>query len=106
MYLCRLIYASYANREFSGPELDELLLVSRHNNARASLTGVLFTHGRHFFQVLEGERTRVNELYHRIARDPRCGFRAPGRRLPRSAGQGLRADDGSRSGPQIADQGC
>ena len=53
------------------------------------------------FRVLHaaGHRHRA------CARDPRRGFRPPGRRLSRSAGQIVRPGDGRGNGPEIAGKG-
>jgi hypothetical protein len=69
--LIQLIYASAAVREFGSRELTELLQVSRANNARLGLTGMLLYAEGSFFQVLEGEVDVVQGLYYRIEVDPR-----------------------------------
>jgi len=67
--LVRLLYASRAT---GGPETIEAILQQcRRNNPEHGITGILCHSGNLFMQVLEGGRTAVNELYTRIARDPR-----------------------------------
>lgn len=69
--LVRLIYASRVTEECGPEELQEILDVSRRNNAAAGITGALCYSGRGFLQCLEGPRTAINEVYRRIVRDTR-----------------------------------
>ena len=66
-----LIYASSATQPFGPSELHELLRVSRSNNERLGVTGMLLFKDGNFMQVLEGEREAVRTLFDRIGRDPR-----------------------------------
>lgn len=72
-----LIYVSQANTPMGNAELEDILNVSRQNNERDGLTGLLIYRfssdsGRgHFIQMLEGEREAVRATYGRIADDPR-----------------------------------
>ncbi|MEH3047150.1 BLUF domain-containing protein [Sphingomonas adhaesiva] len=49
----------------------EVLDVSRRNNARDGITGLLYFDGRRFLQALEGERLAVERTYARILTDRR-----------------------------------
>ena len=49
----------------------EILRVSRVNNGRDAITGLLFFDGRRFLQALEGEGDMVAAAFARIERDPR-----------------------------------
>lgn len=69
--LIQCIYASAASRDFKTEELAELLHVSRENNAKLGLTGMLLYAEGSFFQVLEGHRDVVAALYAKIERDQR-----------------------------------
>lgn len=70
--LVRLMYASRATESAaSADELGAILKKSKTNNPLLGITGVLCCSGGTFLQVLEGGRTPVNRLYHRIAADPR-----------------------------------
>ena len=51
--------------------LAEILDVSVRNNARDDITGVLMYHDELFFQILEGEKSRVENCYARIVHDLR-----------------------------------
>jgi hypothetical protein len=69
--LVRLMYASRAAPSVDAEELQTLLRQSRSGNAKLGVTGVLCYSGGVFMQVLEGGRSAVNQLYRRIAGDPR-----------------------------------
>ena len=71
MKLYFLIYVSIASRELSEPELVELLELSRANNMRDDITGMLLYKDRRFMQLLEGPESTVCATYARIARDAR-----------------------------------
>ena len=68
--LIRLIYASRA-RQLGPMDVKDILERSRRNNAAAGVTGALCLSSGIFLQCLEGDRTVVNALYHRILKDPR-----------------------------------
>lgn len=74
--LIRLVYASRANFKVADtgniePALGTILLQSRRNNPRISITGILQYGDGNFLQCLEGERDVVNQLYNKIAQDER-----------------------------------
>ena len=71
MSLMHCIYASAVSPELASPELKELLTVSRRNNERLGVTGILLYIEGSFFQVIEGESGIIEPLYEKIARDPR-----------------------------------
>jgi hypothetical protein len=64
-----LVYSSTATTSFSDADLAALLTVSRRNNARAGLTGMLLSRNDRFLQVLEGPEQQVEEVMTRIAGD-------------------------------------
>ena len=66
-----LVYLSRANQMFSESELLELLRISRENNSRLQVTGLLLYKDGNFIQLLEGEQETVNQLYQKISRDDR-----------------------------------
>ena len=66
-----LVYISAAKRPCAPPELAAILEVSRRNNARLGVTGILLYDAGSFIQVLEGDRPVMQELFERIAQDPR-----------------------------------
>lgn len=68
--LVSLVYFSHARHQYDDAALLELLRVSRENNARADITGMLLYHDGNFAQALEGPRETVRALFERISRDP------------------------------------
>jgi hypothetical protein len=66
-----LTYASSATRQYSDAELAEILRVSRANNAKLGVTGLLLYHDGNVIQVLEGEEQKVRQIYAKILRDDR-----------------------------------
>ncbi len=69
--LVRLMYASRAVPAVDQEALVAILRKSKANNPSTGITGVLCFSEGIFLQVLEGGRAAVNQLYNRIATDPR-----------------------------------
>ena len=69
--LLSLIYLSAARVPFSRQDLLELLTLSRENNSKLGITGMLLFKAGNFLQVLEGEEKQVLPLYEKIALDRR-----------------------------------
>jgi hypothetical protein len=69
--LVRLMYASRALPTVDQEELQAILRQSKAGNPKHGITGVLCFSEGIFLQVLEGGRSAVNQLYNRIAADPR-----------------------------------
>jgi len=67
----RIIYCSQATTDGSPEELVALLELSRRNNERGGLSGMLLYSSQSFLQVLEGEETALTSTYDRILRDDR-----------------------------------
>jgi len=67
----RIVYLSTATRLMSDADLMEVLRVSRVNNARDNVTGLLLYQGGNFIQLLEGESAAIDMVYERIEKDPR-----------------------------------
>lgn len=67
----QLGYASAASTPFSEDELRDLLAKARANNAELNVSGMLLYHEGSFIQVLEGDQDTVEQLYAKIADDPR-----------------------------------
>ena len=53
--MLQMIYTSAATKPISPKELQELLVISRRNNIRDGITGMLLFEDGTFLQVLEGE---------------------------------------------------
>ena len=69
--LTRLMYASETAEALNPATLQALLDHARAANERRNITGMLAFDSRYFLQVLEGDRQAVNEVFSRIAADPR-----------------------------------
>ncbi|MET0282671.1 MAG: BLUF domain-containing protein [Steroidobacteraceae bacterium] len=69
--LIHCIYTSKAVASFEEHSIPALLEISRRNNSRRAITGMLLYTERNFFQVLEGAELDVTSAFDRIARDPR-----------------------------------
>lgn len=67
----RLLYASSATAPFTQPDLDALLTEARSRNEARGLCGALWYHDSLFFQVLEGAKSQVKELWSRLQQDRR-----------------------------------
>ena len=66
-----LAYISSSVGLFSEADLDDILAVSRRNNAADGITGLLLYHDGNIFQVLEGPEDAVRTCYGRIEQDLR-----------------------------------
>jgi len=69
--LYHLIYISTANHAMNDQDLMEILQVSRRNNERDGLSGMLLYKDGTFIQVLEGEQQTLKQLYATLGRDNR-----------------------------------
>jgi adenylate cyclase len=67
----RLTYISKAAGFISAEEIEEIGRISALNNQKIDVYGVLLYAYGMFFQVLEGRKAKVDELYQRIKKDPR-----------------------------------
>ena len=68
--LRQLLYVSIAAEPT--PQMAETIFEqSRHNNAIDGVTGLLYTDGYRFMQVLEGSSESIEATWDRIRRDPR-----------------------------------
>jgi len=68
--LSTLIYSSQLGTGYL-PDLDGLAEISRRNNARQDITGILLFDGESFFQILEGDEEAIDSLFDRIRMDKR-----------------------------------
>ena len=66
-----MVYVSAARRLFSEDELAALLHLSRANNQRDGITGLLLYMDGNFMQAIEGEESAIEDLQQRLAADPR-----------------------------------
>lgn len=68
--LTQLAYYSTFDRD-KGVDLDAILKSANEHNSKNFITGALWLYKTFFIQVLEGERKKVSETYHRICQDSR-----------------------------------
>jgi len=73
MSLITLVYVSSAKRKMSDEDLKSILEVSRDNNRKQDISGMLLYRNGFFIQALEGEEDAVQALYNKIKEDPRHG---------------------------------
>ncbi|MEJ7769655.1 MAG: BLUF domain-containing protein [Chitinophagaceae bacterium] len=66
-----LIYLSSASHLFSNEELLEILTISRLNNSKLDVSGLLLYHEGSILQILEGEEGVIKTLFQKISRDQR-----------------------------------
>ncbi|MDT0596046.1 BLUF domain-containing protein [Glaciecola petra] len=66
-----LVYVSAATDEMTDTSLDEILTISRRNNQKLGVSGMLLYVGGSFMQILEGPLNKVNVLYKKISKDTR-----------------------------------
>lgn len=69
--LIQLVYVSSSVGLFTPETLQDILAVSRRNNAARSITGMLLYKGGNIVQVLEGPKDAVEALFARIEADQR-----------------------------------
>lgn len=67
----QIVYVSTCRVMPDESMLDDILTVSRANNQRDQLTGLLVVGGRRFLQVLEGPTAKCDAAYIRIRADQR-----------------------------------
>ena len=104
----QLVYISTARKPMNEGEMQAVLAVSRANNARSGVTGLLVSGGTRFLQALEGPTPNVFATYERIQRDPRhfaCVVLASRSVDARSFGEWSMAYENGRCtvGPSILD---
>lgn len=71
--MLRIVYLSFAWRDFTPADLPRILETARHNNARDGVTGLLVFDKGSFLQILEGAPDPVTACFDRIAQDSRHG---------------------------------
>lgn len=69
--LVQLTYASRTAGIVGANDVKDILAASKRNNALVGVTGALCLCNGIFLQQLEGDKTEVNALYHRLLRDER-----------------------------------
>ena len=67
----RIKYISRFAKPLTNEDVDEIARVSEENNRKQDLTGALMVSGGVFFQVVEGPKEAVDDLWGRLQKDPR-----------------------------------
>ena len=67
----RIVYMSRASRDMTPADLDVILEAARKNNSAVDVTGMLLFAENTFFQVLEGPKFAVEQIYERVDGDDR-----------------------------------
>ena len=67
----RLKYVSQFAPDLDRPAIDALIARAAARNAELGVTGILMSSGRMFYQVIEGPDDAIDDLFARIADDPR-----------------------------------
>lgn len=67
----QLLYVSSSSQPGIADSLSTILLQSRRNNEANGLSGLLWTDGARFLQVLEGDDRAVQSTFDRISSDSR-----------------------------------
>ena len=71
MFLVQLVYVSKAQNSLNDHDIEDILTLSKVNNEKQAITGLLSFNHRYFLQCIEGSRSTVNDTYQRILNDPR-----------------------------------
>jgi hypothetical protein len=66
-----LIYNSAARKNLNASDISKILETARNFNSQNEITGCLLFHNNQFIQILEGEKTKLLELYNSIKKDDR-----------------------------------
>jgi len=64
-------YVSTATRDLNEEEIENILTSSEKNNNKNNVTGLLLFSEGNFFQIIEGSKEQINELYKKIENDSR-----------------------------------
>lgn len=67
----RIIYISRLTDSLSIAEIERIGIISRENNKVVNITGLLVYFEKLFFQIIEGNEEKVDQLFVKIGRDPR-----------------------------------
>jgi len=69
--LGHIAYVSFSHKALSAKELEDLLFEIRRKNKKQDITGLLLYNDESFIQVVEGELSKLRELFERISKDQR-----------------------------------
>jgi hypothetical protein len=66
-----LVYHSTANLDLTAKDVSNILETAQDFNKKNSVSGCLIYHNHRFIQILEGDKTILEELYLNIKKDKR-----------------------------------
>jgi hypothetical protein len=66
-----LCYVSSARKSLSSTDINHLFTVNKRNNIDLDISGILIYNNGNFFQVLEGEKSKLDYLFSKISEDER-----------------------------------
>ena len=66
-----IVYVSTVTQEMERKEIKDLLNNSKEWNNKNGITGLLLYSGGNFFQIIEGEKNMISELFQEIKSDKR-----------------------------------
>lgn len=66
-----LVYQSHIKKNLDENDIQSIVDVSKTNNKKNDITGLLILRDNTFVQALEGNEKKVMELYHKIKEDKR-----------------------------------
>ncbi|MDG5487602.1 BLUF domain-containing protein [Sphingomonas sp. BGYR3] len=69
--MLQIVYVSSVRANLGTRDISDILTVSRRNNERDGITGLLYSDGGRFLQVLEGPQAAVEATFARISKDAR-----------------------------------
>ena len=64
-------YVSTAHKDLQEQEVDDIMNKTNKFNKAQNISGILLYNERNFFQLLEGEKKTVEDLYAKIIKDSR-----------------------------------
>lgn len=64
-------YVSTANLDLQEQGVNDIMKKANEFNKREEITGILLYNERSFFQLIEGEKKTIQDLYERITQDSR-----------------------------------
>lgn len=67
----RILYVSHFSHDWKSHEIQNLADKAAQNNRELSITGMLLTFERLFFQIIEGPEAGIASLFNKICQDPR-----------------------------------
>lgn len=66
-----LCYVSSARKSLSNTDINHLFTVNKRNNIDLDISGILIYNNGNFFQILEGEKSKLDHLFSKINDDER-----------------------------------